>query len=153
MIGEEWKNLGRPDLCQCVLQMVATQGPDGRRIELLRSTSHPSLEPGGDAHQRLFGLAEMGVQAGERDGRLAGMFGLAPDGGHQPRPAGDRFTPTRAPIYRRTKRLKRKPIGLPLTSFFLDFYLSQGLLTWANPIFSNYPSLPKSSRQALWQLP
>jgi len=33
----------------------------------------------------------MGVQAGQRDGRLAGMFGFASDRGHQPWPACDRF--------------------------------------------------------------
>ena len=79
MMCEKSKRLRWPDAGEGMLEMVAAQRPDGRRIGLLRSPSHPALEPGGDSHQRLFGLAEMGMYTGQRDGRLTGMFGFAPD--------------------------------------------------------------------------
>ena len=78
------------DTGEDLLDMVANEVPDGRRIQLLRSTGRPELEQGRDTHQRLFGLAEMRMQSGERDRRLPGVFGLASDRGHQPRPAGEK---------------------------------------------------------------
>ena len=36
---------------------------------------------------------DMGVQAGQRNRRLARVLGSAPDRGHPPRPAGDRLAP------------------------------------------------------------
>ena len=77
-----------------LLEMVAAQVPDARRVELLRSTDHPSLEQGGDPHQRGFGLAEMRVHSGERDRRLPGVLRFSAYRGHQPRSAGDRFAPS-----------------------------------------------------------
>ena len=82
-----------PGMSEGVLEVVATQGPDYRWVELLRSLSRPVLKPVGDPDQHLFGLAKMGVQAGQRDGRLTGVFRFATDRGHLPRPAGDRLPP------------------------------------------------------------
>lgn len=45
MTCEKSKRLRKPDLGNDVLQMVATQEPDRRRIELLRSLRRPALEP------------------------------------------------------------------------------------------------------------
>lgn len=61
------------------LEMVTNTLPDGSGVELLRSLGEPALKQGGDAHQGCPRLLEMGVQSGQRDRRLAGMFRLATD--------------------------------------------------------------------------
>ena len=69
--------------------MIADEVPYRGRVELLRSADCPCLELRGDMHQGLFGLVEMGMQPGKGDRRVTGMFGSAPQRGHQPRSAGD----------------------------------------------------------------
>jgi hypothetical protein len=61
MMCEKSVRLRRPDAGDGLLDMVAAQIPDRGRVELLRSTSYPSLEQGGDTHQSLPGYAEMCV--------------------------------------------------------------------------------------------
>ena len=81
------------DAGEDVFEMIADEVPDGGWIQLLRSVIHPALKHCGDTHQRCAGLLEMSVQARQCDRRLAGMFGPAAHGGHQPRPTGNCFAP------------------------------------------------------------
>ena len=83
--------LRKPDTSEGTLEMVADELPDGNRVELLRSIGGPGLKLGGDTHQRLLGLAEVGMQPRQGDRRLPGVFRSTPDRGHQPRPAGNRL--------------------------------------------------------------
>ena len=83
--------LRKPDTSEGTLEMVADELPDGNRVELLRSIGGPGLKLGGDTHQRLLGLAEVGMQPRQGDRRLPGVFRSTPDRGHQPRTAGNRL--------------------------------------------------------------
>ena len=74
-------------------EMIADALPDGRGMQLLRSLGVPALKQGRNAHQRGLRFLEMGMQTGQGDGCLSGVFGPAPDQGHQPRPAGNCLVP------------------------------------------------------------
>ena len=43
--------LERPGRGEDAFEMVANEVPDGRRVQLLRSTGDPALKQGGDTHQ------------------------------------------------------------------------------------------------------
>ena len=58
------QRLGRADCGEGVREMITTQLPDRRDIQLLRSFAHPRLKLAGDVYQRLPGLADAGMQAG-----------------------------------------------------------------------------------------
>ena len=66
--------LRKPDTGEGALEMVADELPDGNRAELLRSIGGPGLKLGGDTHQRRLGLAEVGMQTGQCNRRLPGVF-------------------------------------------------------------------------------
>ena len=66
--------LGRSDPGEDTFEMVANEVPDGRRVQLLRSTSDPALKQGRDTHQGCPGLAEIGMLASQRYRRLASML-------------------------------------------------------------------------------
>lgn len=85
--------LRRADAGEDLLEMVAAHIPDNSDVQLLRSAGCQSLKPGRDTRQGLFRLAEMGMQTGQGDRRLAGMFRSAAHRRHQPRPTGDRLAP------------------------------------------------------------
>ena len=78
MIFEKPMHWRRGDPGEHMLQMSADEIPYGDRVQLLRSLDNPALKEGRDAHQRCPCLPEMGVQAGQREGRLAGMFRPCP---------------------------------------------------------------------------
>ena len=92
MMCEKLVRLRRCDSGDGLLDMVAAQRPDGRRVELLRSADDPTLEQCGDKHQGRLGFAEVSVQTGERDGGLPGMLCFTADRGHQPGAAGNRLS-------------------------------------------------------------
>jgi len=78
MIFEQSMGWRWPDACEDTLEMLAHEVPDGAWIELLRSLVDPGLKQGRHTHQGGPRLLEMGVQTGQRNGRLPGMFGSAP---------------------------------------------------------------------------
>ena len=90
---EQTKDWRRSDGGEGELEMIANALPDGDGVQLLRGLCDPALKQGGDTHQGCPRLFEMGMQAGQRDRRLARMLGPAPDRGHQPWPAGDGLAP------------------------------------------------------------
>ena len=55
------------DTGEDMLEMIANEMPDARRVQLLRSAIGPSFEHHRDTQQRFFGLAEMRMQSGECD--------------------------------------------------------------------------------------
>ena len=62
-----------------------------------RLRQRPARVAGAEDHhgtmQRGLRFLEMGMQTGQGDGCLSGVFGPAPDRGHQPRPAGNCLVP------------------------------------------------------------
>ena len=52
MIFEKSMRGWRSDPGEDTFEMIADEVPDGRRVQLLRSTGDPALKQGGDTHQR-----------------------------------------------------------------------------------------------------
>jgi hypothetical protein len=71
MIWEQAEDFGRTDASEDVFEVIAQPMPDGLRVQLLRSLGRPALKQGRCTHQRCPRLGIVGVQAGQRDRRLA----------------------------------------------------------------------------------
>ena len=93
MIFDQLKSRRRADAGEGALEMIANALADCCGMQLLRSLGVPALKQGRNAHQRGLRFLEMGMQTGQGDGCLSGVFGPAPDRGHQPRPAGNCLVP------------------------------------------------------------
>ena len=79
MMGQQTKGCRWSDGREGALEMLAAAQPHRSSVQLLRSVARPGLELGGDAHEHLPGLVEVGVLAGEPDRGLAGVLGPSAD--------------------------------------------------------------------------
>jgi len=88
MMVEQAEDFGRTDASEDVLEVIAQPMPDGLPVQLLRSLGRPALKQGRCTRERCPRLGIVGMQAGQRDRRLARMLGAPADRGHQPGASG-----------------------------------------------------------------
>ena len=85
---EQTEGIGRTDASEDVLEVIAQPMPDGLPVQLLCSLGRPALKQGRCTRERCPRLGIVGMQAGQRDRRLARMLGAPADRGHQPGASG-----------------------------------------------------------------